>query len=77
VGFWSDHGLVCLFGFSGHSARAGQTLAKKAIKVKKSAVEKAEHRIHSSTVEKAQKKYRANACLSSFFKPSFLSTVRE
>jgi hypothetical protein len=40
----SAHGLVCLFGFSGQSARAGQTLAKKAIKIKKSAGDKANHR---------------------------------
>jgi hypothetical protein len=44
AGSWSAHGLVCLFGFSGHSARAGQTLAKEAIKVKKSAVDEASHR---------------------------------
>jgi hypothetical protein len=34
--------------FSGQSARAGQTLAKKAIKVKKSADDKAKHGVHSS-----------------------------
>jgi hypothetical protein len=33
--------------FSGHSARAGQTLAKKEIKVRKSAVAKAEHQVNS------------------------------
>jgi hypothetical protein len=68
VGCLPAHGLVCLFVFSGHSARAGQTLAKEAIKVKKSAVAKAEHRVHSFNVQKVRKKYRVNACLSSFFK---------
>jgi hypothetical protein len=68
VGCLPAHGLVCLFVFSGHSARAGQTLAKEAIKVKKSAVAKAEHLVHSFNVKKVRKKYRVNACLSSFFK---------
>jgi hypothetical protein len=71
VGCWSAHGLVCLFLFSGHSARAGQTLAKEAIKVKKSAVVKSEHPVHSFNVHKVEKKYRVNSCLSSFFKTAF------
>jgi hypothetical protein len=38
--------LFRLLVFSGQSARAGQTLAKQAIKVKKSAVGEASHRFH-------------------------------
>jgi hypothetical protein len=53
VGAWSAHGLVCLFGFSGHSARAGQTLAKK-IKAKIFAGIEAEHRVHSFHAQKSQ-----------------------
>jgi hypothetical protein len=45
--FWVAHGSVCLFGNSEQSARAGQTLAKKAIKVKKSAVDQACHPVRS------------------------------
>ena len=41
--------------FSGHSARAGQTLAKEAIKVKKSAGAKAGHRVESFIVQKFKK----------------------
>jgi hypothetical protein len=57
--FWSAHGLVCLFGFSGHSARAGQTLAKKIIKAKKSAGEKAAHRFQSFQRLKSEKNTRS------------------
>jgi len=50
--FWSAHGLICRFEFSGHSARAGQTLAKKMIKAKISAGKKAEHRVLSFQAQK-------------------------
>jgi hypothetical protein len=46
VGFWSAHGLICLLGSWGHSARARQTHAKKIIKVKIAAGIKAKHRIN-------------------------------
>jgi hypothetical protein len=39
--------LIRLFGFSGQSARAGQTLAKEKIKAIKSAGGESKHRIHS------------------------------
>jgi hypothetical protein len=55
VGFWSTHGLVCLFEISGHSARSGQTLAKKEIKAKKSAIVNAEHRVDSFQTQKIEK----------------------
>jgi hypothetical protein len=51
----SAHGLFCLYRFSGQSARAGQTLAKKAIKVEKSAGEKRKHGVHSYAVNSGQK----------------------
>jgi hypothetical protein len=43
-GFRSAHGFVCLFRLSGHSARAGQSLAKKVIKVKVAAGTSVKHR---------------------------------
>jgi hypothetical protein len=58
-GFWSAHGLVCRFEFSGHSARAGQTPAKKIIKAKISAGVKAEHRVHSFQAQNFWKNTRS------------------
>jgi hypothetical protein len=51
----SAHGLVCLLGSLGHSARARQTLAKKIIKAKIAAGIKTKHKFNPFIAPNLQK----------------------